>query len=460
MIVLRPDQAAILASVRDILEHDGASLLLVSPTGSGKTVIFCALAKDFHDKGLRVLILAHRVELIDQISRTLTNMEVDHGCIAPSRKKEHGKPVQVASVNTLVRDTGRIYRPDLIIIDEAHHAIARSSFGRIVESFRGVPVLGVTATPERLSGEGLGETFSTMLEGPSTKTLIDMGHLSKFRIFAPPQHATDQVKTRMGDFDRNDLGLAMNRPSITGDAVEHYRRLGLCRRALVFCVTVQHARDCAESFSRAGYSAQSIDGTMDRTTRKGILDGFASGRVQVLTSCDLASEGLDIPAIEVAILLRPTKSLCVYLQQVGRALRPYPGKEYALILDHAGNTVVHGWPDDERNWSLEGRKRRTRQDGEKSLNVRVCGQCWAASKAPIATCPYCQYAWPPQPRDVKEVDGELQEAIRKERSQARKIEQGSARGLTDLIALARGRGYQRPEYWARCVWGARQGRGR
>lgn len=321
-------------------------------------------------------------------------------------------------------------------------------------------MLGVTATPERLSGEGLRGTFSSMEIGPTTKELIALGYLSPFRIFAPPQHAADGVRTRMGDFERKALDCAINKPSITGDAVEHYGKLGMGRRALVFCVSVQHAKNCAEQFSTAGYQSASLDGCMDRTAREHIVAGFSSGRIQVLTSCDLVSEGFDLPAIEVAILLRPTQSLALFLQQCGRALRTYPGKEYALILDHAGNTERHGWPDDERDWSLDGRGKRSKSDCEKALTVRVCGQCFAASKAPIEACPYCGYVWPPKPREVEKVDGELQEAVRRERIQANKAEQAKAYDLQGLIALGRKRGYRQPDYWARCVWQARQGRGR
>lgn len=432
------------------------SQLLVLPTGGGKTVCFSYMAGRAVEKGLRVWILAHRVELLDQISRTLREFAVPHGVIAPGYIADRRKPVQVASVFTLARRLERYDPPDLIIVDEAHHAISASTWGKVITAFPAAKLLGVTATPIRLSGEGLGDLFETMVQGPTMRGLIDLGALSPYRLFAPAGVDLTGVHTRMGDFVRGVIEAAMDKPSITGDAVAHYRKLAPGRRAVAFCVSVEHAVHVAEQFRAAGISAQAIDGGMDRTLRASVLSEFSAGRIQVLASCDLISEGFDVPAIEAAILLRPTQSLGLYLQQVGRALRVFPGKTEAVILDHAGNVKRHGLPDEERVWSLDGTQRR--KGAQKSeVPVKTCGSCFATVHSAATHCS-CGFEFPVQKREVEHVDGELQEIDLATAVRMRRQEQGRAQTEADLVALGRSRGMKRPELWARHVMRARMAR--
>lgn len=456
MLSLRDDQETVVKTVIDrLFSTDKAKVLLTAPTGWGKTVAFCWLAKHCASIGQTVAILAHRSELIHQISRTLRELDVSHGTVRAGEKHRKDCAVHVASVQTLARRLDSFIPPDIAIIDEAHHAVANTTWGKILSAWPNSLRLGVTATPQRLSGEGLGELFNELIHGPTVADLMASGTLSKFRIFAPSQIDTRRLRVRAGDFSREDLSDALNKPVIIGDAVDHYRRLAHGKRAIVFCVSVQHAVSTANAFNAAGYSAESIDGAMDYVRRFQLIERFRSGNINVLTSCDLVSEGFDLPAIEVAILLRPTMSLALYLQQVGRALRPYPGKDYALILDHAGNTMRHGFPDDPREWSLQGRERKKTDESEQSINVRLCGQCFAACRAPVSVCPHCGYVWPAKPRRVEEAEGELQEVVRSERHIAMRREQGMAIELNALIELGKRRGYKNPQYWARCVWESR-----
>lgn len=442
MLTLRPDQSACLDAVQVKLLQNASGVLLVAPTGWGKTVVFAELTRRAIQAGQRVFILVHRAELLEQVSRTLTALEVEHGCIAPGYPNYRFRAVQVASAFTLCRRLADHLCPDLIIIDEAHHAIGRSTWGAILRAYGRANRLGVTATPERLSGEGLRETFDSLIEAPSVNALIAAGHLSPYRLFAPPQSATDGLHQRMGDYVKRELSVAMDRSTITGDAVSHYRSLALGKRAIVFCVSIAHAEHVAQEFMAAGIPASSIDGSLDRRTRAQRLDAFREGRISILTSCDLISEGFDLPAIEVAILLRPTQSLALHLQQVGRSLRPFPGKQYALILDHAGNTMRHGLPDEERTWSLDGKAARQAHNGERAMAVRTCGQCFAAVKAPIAVCPYCGYVWPAQPREVEQVEGALVEIDQAMMAQQKKQEVGMARDLEALKVIEKQRGYK------------------
>jgi DNA repair protein RadD len=452
-IQMRPYQNTLIERARANFMAGRRSQLLVLPTGGGKTVCFSYMAGRAVEKGLRVWILAHRVELLDQISRTLREFAVPHGVIAPGYIGDRRKPVQVASVFTLARRIDRYEKPDLIIVDEAHHAISASTWGRVITAFPDAKLLGVTATPIRLSGEGLGDLFETMVQGPTMRELIELGALSPYRLFAPAGVDLSGVHTRMGDFVRGEIEAAMDKPSITGDAVVHYRKLAPGRRAVAFCVSVEHAVHVAEQFRGAGISAQAIDGGMDRALRASVLAEFSAGRIQVIASCDLISEGFDVPAIEAAILLRPTQSLGLYLQQVGRALRTFPGKTEAVILDHAGNVKRHGLPDEERVWSLDGSaKKKGAQKSE--VPVKTCGSCFATVHAAATHCA-CGFAFPVQKREVEQVEGELQEIDLATAVRMRRQEQGKAQTEADLVEIGRKRGMRRPELWARHVMRAR-----
>ena len=452
MISLRPYQAKIVADIRDAFKTH-RRVLLVSPTGSGKTIMFSYLAQAVQAKDKRVYILVHRDELVEQVSATLKAFGVEHGFIAAGRPVSTHH-VLVCSVFTLANRVQDYKAPDLLIIDEAHHATHGSTWARVLGYWANAYRLGVTATPIRLDGRDLTGQFDVLVEGPAVGELIGHGDLCAYRMYTPPV-VLGQLRMRMGDFVRSDASAAMDKPTITGDAVSHYTRLASGKRALVFCVSLEHAEHTAEAFRAAGYNAQRIDGKMDRNARRALVNKFSHGAVQVMTSCDLVSEGFDLPAIEVAILLRPTASLGLYLQQVGRSLRVFPGKEYALILDHAGNAGRHGLPDDEREWSLgEDRSKKSKSKGTKPVfAVRTCKVCYAASRPRTLVCPHCNTEFPPEPREVTQKPGELVEVdVMRAKIDARR-EVGLAKGLDALVALEKQRGY-RPG-WAMHVWGSR-----
>lgn len=452
-LTLRPDQAALIADAATRLFSHRQSVLLVAPTGSGKTVMFCSLVASWPTA--RTMILVHRDELIEQVSNTLARVGVEHGCIAPGYANHGRRLVQVASVMTLVRRLADYPSPDLVIIDEAHHAIPNSTWGTILRAWPAAARLGVTATPERLGGEGLRDTFTHLVVGPSVGTLMAQGALCPYTLFAPASVCADGVPRRGGDYAKNALAPIMDTMSVTGNAVQHYLALARGKRALVFCVSLEHAQHVTEDFRRQGIMAARMDGTLTRETRRGLVAEFASGRIPVLTSCEIVSEGFDVPAIEVAILLRPTQSLALHLQQIGRALRPYPGKATALILDHAGNTFRHGLPDDERCWSLDGKATRRQQEGaQPAVSVRTCGSCFAACRSGTLVCVHCGQPFPIASRAVTEVEGTL---VRVDPMVARRVarqEQRQASTLADLLAIERQRGYK--PGWAWHVQKARQ----
>lgn len=466
-ITLRDYQSRLIDSVRAELRAGHKSVLMVAPTGSGKTVMFSYIAGRAAARGTTVGVFAHREELLEQISRTLTDFHVPHGLIAAGSTRPVRHPVQVIAAQTYARrvQAGRdVPQFGLMIVDEAHHAVPGSTWARCLGASPGGVVIGVTATPERLDGRGLGDLFGRMVIGPSTADLIQAGALTPYKLRAPPSQVDlSAVHKRGGDFARDEIADLMDRPSITGDAVQHYLRHVNGRRAVAFATSVAHAEHIAEQFRAQGIEAATIDGGMDRQTRRQVVADFRAGAVRVLASCDVISEGFDLPGIEAAILLRPTASLALYLQQVGRALRPASGKTHAVLLDHVDNWRRHGLPDDDRDWSLEGRSASRRKSTDQQIENRQCPECYAVNPGRAARCCECGHEFRVMGREVEQVDGELvevdTETARRQRSPevvARLREQGRAASLDALIELGKQRGMKNAEGWARHVLAARE----
>lgn len=456
---LRPYQEEAISAVRAAFTAGRRAPLLVAPTGAGKTVMFCYITQSAKAKGRRVMILAHRAELLDQTSRALTGLGISHGMIAAGRTADRTEAVQVAGVQTLVRRLDNTPPPDLLVIDEAHHAAA-GSWRAIVQAFPAAKILGVTATPERLDGKGLGDVFDDLIRGPEVADLIAAGFLSRPVYYAPTTASLDGVRTTAGDYNKADLEQAVNRPTITGDAVTHYRRLCARAPAIAFCASIAHAENVAANFCEAGFRWGVIDGTMTPEARRQAVANLGTGALHGLSSCEIVSEGFDLPCVTAAILLRPTKSLSLYLQQVGRVLRPHPGKQNAIILDHVGNVLRHGLAEELREWSLDGDKeRRKKQKTDDGTKNRQCPSCYAVH-APGPVCPLCGHEYEVKGRQVEEVAGEL-EQLDAERLAAmtKRQGQGNARTLGELVALGRARGYKNPAAWASHIITARRKRG-
>ena len=445
---LRDYQQQAVDDLRSAYQAGHRAPLLCLPTGGGKTIIFSAIAHSAAARGKQVLILVHRRELLHQASRKLTDIGLDHGLIAAGMTATD-QPVQVASVQTLVRRLLTMdWQPSLIIIDEAHHASA-GSWDRVLRHWPDAFRLGVTATPCRLDGRGLASAFDQLVLGPSVADLTNWGFLSPARIYAPPVVADlTGLRRRAGDYATDQAATAMDRPTVTGDAIAHYTRLASGQRAIAFCCSVDHASHVAASFNAAGIPAATLLG--NTPDRDAVVAAFDGGSVQILVTVDVVSEGFDIPAASCAILLRPTQSLGLYLQQVGRVLRPAPGKQAAVILDHVGNVHRHGFPDDHREWSLaEGARRAT---GTAAPSVRTCPECYAAFK-PQPICPCCGATCTAiKSRKIQQLAGELQE-LRRDAARATRRKQQAARTLPQLLALAKERGYS--PGWAYRIYHAR-----
>ena len=422
------------------------SVLLVMPTGAGKTVVFSQIAQNAVEKNNNVLILVHRRELVTQASKKLAAINVDHGIIA-AKFKPTDAPIQIASVQTLVRrlDTTN-FVPSLIIIDEAHHAVA-GSWEKILNHYPKAIRLGVTATPCRLDGRGLKEFFDDLILGPTIPELVEQGYLSPHRVFAAPKPVSlDGLKTRAGDFAKDELSERMKEYVIKGDTIEHWRKHANGVPSVAFCCDILHAEAVAERFNDSGIKAGIITGEMKNDDRDQVINDLSNGSIQVLVSVDVISEGFDLPIIGCAILLRPTKSEGLYLQQVGRILRPQKNK-VAIVLDHVNSTRDHGFIDDVRNWSLNA-KRKSKRENQKAPSVTVCENCFATYR-PQRVCPCCGFEKEIARRKIRFEEAELIELKREEvrlnaeEKTQRNTEYKNAKTLQDFLAIAERRGYKK-----------------
>jgi superfamily II DNA or RNA helicase len=445
---LRDYQSEAVQRIRSAFQARRRSVLFVLPTGGGKTVVFSHIAEQAASKGNRICVLVHRQELLRQASASLNSMGVRHGLISPRHGMDLSAPVQVASVQTLARRLHRLPAGlfQLLVVDEAHHSNA-GTWAKVLDHFASARVLGVTATPCRTDGRGLGEWYEAMVLGPTPAELTAAGHLAPARVLAPPGPSLVGLRKRMGDYDLGQAGQILQAGQAMGDCLAHYRRYLNGQTAIAFCCSVSHAEAVAELFDSHGVPAASIDGTMDAPTRERLLADLGAGRLKVLTSCALIGEGVDVPSVAGCILLRPTQSEALHLQMIGRCLRPQPGKT-AVILDHVGNYQRLGHHLEERPWTLEGKPTR---DCKASLSVKVCPRCFSCMASAKPVCPDCGHEFVAERRELQTVDGELVEL----QQQERRREQASAATIEDLIEIGRRRGMKSPSGWARHVMAAR-----
>ena len=408
-LVLRPYQAVLIDEARHAYAGGARALLMQGATGLGKAVVIAAVKRGALARGRRGLILVHRRELVRQMAEKLAWAGVPHGIIAAGFARSPKNPVEVAAVDTARRRLGALGQFDLVVIDECHHSRA-ATWRRVIDSQPSARLLGCTATPARLDGKGLGIAaggmFDELLLGPPVTELIAGGYLSSVRAFVPQQRLNLlRARVRAGDYVESDIAQIVDRPQITGDAIEQYRRRANHQPAIAFCVTVAHAEHVADAFRQAGYRAECVHGKSLKAHRDRVIHGLGTGEVEVLTNCRLIDEGVDVPALGCVILLRPTKSLVLHFQMIGRGMRPAPGKSALIVLDHVGNVLTHGLPEQERHWTLDGVDK---LPGEAPL--RICPECGAANPISATECVVCGFEFPKQSgRGPDEVEGELAE---------------------------------------------------
>ena len=453
-ITLRPDQEQAVSDMREALrEHQ--SILFRGPTGMGKTVVASYMAQQATARRKRVIFGVHRVELALQTAKTFDQFGIKYGFIAAGRPSNPFAMAQIASADTLRNRPGLLKDCSLFVPDESHLWASRTR-SALIQSAKdaGAKIVGLSATPQRLDGKPL-DMFDTIVEGPSESWLIENGHLSRYRAYAPVRPDLSGVGSRMGDYIPGELEERFDKPAIHGDAIEAWRKYAAGKRTMVFAISRQHGQHVTDAYNGAGIPAVYIDGTTPHGERRARIEMFADGRALILVSINLAIEGFDLSAqvgrdvpVQCVQLLNPTKSLPRARQMMGRALRKKPDE--AIILDHvniimnADGTVNHGFPDDEHEWSLEGRK--GMQEGVPSFDVKLCESCFASYRAALTACPYCSSERTVKPRKVEEIEGELAEIQRakaeNDLKKLKRIEVGRAKDLDALADIALSRKYK------------------
>jgi superfamily II DNA or RNA helicase len=424
-MALREYQEDLIVGVRQAMREGCRRPLVLLGCGGGKTMVAATLARQATDKGSRVLLIAHRQELIGQAYRAFMAAGVD--------------PLKFSAmmVQTACRRADRLPPPDLMIVDECHHAMA-GSYRKLIDAFPSAWTVGLTATPSRLDGSGLGKVFDRIVEGPSVKWMIQNQYLAPYDYYAPDLCDLTGMHVRRGDYVAQEIEERMLKKAVFGDAIAYYRQLAGDRSAICYCATVKHSMAVAEAFGEAGIRAQHVDGTTPPTLRQRIMEAFKAGEIRVLTNVDLISEGFDAPDCGVSILMRPTQSLTLHVQQSMRCMRYKPLKR-AVIIDHVGNYARFGLPDQDRQWSLED-KRRSAKSADAQAPVRQCPECYCVHPAQARICPKCGHVYPPPertPEEVKEARLKRVEAIVLDYSTPE-----NCRDMQELRAYAKRHGYK------------------
>ena len=398
---LRPYQEELVSAASEALfKKNHRSVLLQAPTGTGKTAIFSDILSKLSAKKKKAWVIVPRKEILSQASQSLLRWKTNHGIIAPGRHETGAYDVHVVSGDTLIRRYDKIKNfPDYIIFDEAHIFLDRQL--EIAEKFNQARFIGFTATPERMDGRGLsksaGGIYDSMVESYSIPWFTERDYLVPLWYYKPPIEGIDKLHLKGTETDAGELDELLEKYKVYGEVIEHYRLHADKKPALVFCRDVKSAYKTAEKFRQAGYEFYCIEGKMSDKERRGLLDGLRTGRIHGLTNCEIATYGLDIPRVEVGICLRPTLSRELYMQMIGRIIRPYTGKDKAIFIDHVNNVYEHqeeAYPGvplhhvPHIKWNFDGtEKRKRRKKDEEELSLKYCPSCSMYFEG--ATCPYC-----------------------------------------------------------------------
>lgn len=388
MIELRGYQVESIRRLRIAITGGKRRLLLVVPTGGGKTLTAASMIAGALAKGKRSLFVAHRLELIDQTVKAFARLGITSvGVIrANDKRRDPKQPIQVASIQTLCRRVQDDF--DLVFVDEAHRATAATYTKHVFERHERAVIIGLSATPVRSDNKPLGSHFDDLLVGARYSELIAGGFISEPRVYSTPVLPDlSSVRTSDGDFNRDDLEAAMNRGALIGDLVEQWSKHPRAR-TVAFAVSVAHSLAIVERFRGAGVRAEHLDGTTPEDDRRAILKRLETGETELVSNVGVLCEGWDLPACKRLILARPTKSLGLYMQMAGRILRPW-NDEVPIVLDHGGNVDRHGLPHEDREWSLTAKAKK----GGGAPPVKNCPACFAFIAAGSKACPHCGHVF-------------------------------------------------------------------
>jgi superfamily II DNA or RNA helicase len=429
-IILRDYQADILERTQDSFRTLHKRPLIVAPCGSGKTAMFARMAETSQAKGNTVWFLVHRRELLDQTIDTFERFAIPR------------KTIHIGMVATVANRPERLPKPDFIVFDEGHHASA-ATWGKIISAYPDAFVVGLTATPCRLDGKPLGAVYDDLVVGITAQELIQQGYLAPYRYFAPAVTDLSALKRKGKDYDAQQAAELLSQRAIFGDVIRHYRDYADGVQAICYCTTIKHSQAMAQAFCDVGISAVHFDGNTPKKERTEIISRYRAGEIKILCNVDLISEGFDCPDCGCCILLRPTMSTALFIQQSMRALRPKPGKT-AIILDHVNNYQRHGLPDDDRAWSLSDTVKPQNEYGEDGkLLVRQCPECFFTYETGPAVCPNCGYESVSTAQEIKNI-----EEIRLKEIKRRRIETAREK-VTDETTLEQCRTLAEIQAWCK-----------
>ena len=432
---LRPYQQDLYNKTSAEFRKGRRRILVVSPCGSGKTVLMAKMAADAQSNGKNVWVILPRQEIMEQTLETFERCDIPLNTI------------HVGMAITTANHMDELPAPDLIIFDECHISVA-STYWKIVNAAPSAFIVGLTASPVRTDNKPLGSLYEVLVEGVTVRWLIE----NKF--LAPYEYYSVTVADLSTMSDCNDAADILMKSAVYGKAIESWKKLANGLPTVCYCASVKHSAETADAFQEAGINAVHFDGTTPYAERKAIVERFRAGEIQILCNCDLISMGFDMPDIGCVLMLRPTQSASLYIQQSGRALRYKPGKT-AVIIDAVANFMRFQLPDEPYEWSLDiPIKQRKEVDGNGDFYIRTCPECFMTFKtAPI--CPFCGHTYPLHPREIKahkeielqRITAEEMARVEQEKKRAR-AEQGRAESFEDLVKIAKQRGYKNPAFWA------------
>lgn len=438
MLQLRDYQLELINGVYESISKGNKRIMVQSPAGSGKSVTMSEIARRATVKKNRVLFVVHRRELVSQIKGTFAANDVDF---------DYCHVGMVQTVNNQIKK-GKIRSPSIILVDEAHHSLAKT-YMNIFDAFPDAYVLGFTATPWRMSNQGFTEVFQDLILGKSVKWLIKNNRLAPFKYYSV--NLTDVKKLKKnstGDFSKDSIDKALGK-TIFGDVVENYKKLANGKKTIVYTHSVEASKKVAEKFNSAGYNSMQVDGKTNKLTRLEAMEKFRSGEVTILVNAELYGEGVDVPDCECVILVRPTESLTLFIQQSMRSMRYMPGKE-AIIIDHVGNCIKHGLPTTDYDWKkhFKGGKKQAKAE----VLIKECVNCFAVYPKEEDECPLCGHKV-----EIEEVIGisgyeVVEEVVLKEVTEEEITldfrEPSDCKSMKELIELGKNRGYKNPSGWA------------
>lgn len=375
-INLRPYQLALKNKVREAFKNN-KRVILLAPCGSGKTVIASSIMQDAIKKGNKVWFIVHRSELMKQANDTLERYGIPK------------KNIEVYMVQSLAHKLDKIKEePNLIIVDECQHS-SSSTYRKIINQYPNAYILGLSATPTRLTGKPLGDIYETIISEVTAKQLIEMKYLADYSYYAPELNIDfNNIKIKAGDYDTEDVNRVMSKAKIYGDIIKTYKKLANNKKTILYCASIEYSKKMEKLFSENGYKIKHFDGTTPEKERQQIVEDFRNNKIQMLTNVDLIGEGFDVPDCECVLLLRPTQSLNLFIQSSTRCLRKN-GDKKAIIIDYVNNIQKHGLPTMDRQWSLDKKvKEYDNENDDGTLRIRVCKECFSTFEGGDV-CPYC-----------------------------------------------------------------------